>query len=197
LIATVKVFGPFQVLTRPLTLKPRERKPPVLGPQVSVAAVHLSPAANESGLTTLIDGSGLKDRDQDGLLEHDTNLKNMWSTDCTTNLCLEFEFADAVPLAAIEVWNFNGFWQTTNGIRRADVAVSSDGSTWQTVLRGAEFTEAEGNADYDEPTVLKFGAVTARKVRLENIVPASNSGRVGLSEVVFHRSSPPTMSAQP
>ena len=93
---------------------------------------------------------------------------------------------EPAPLAAIEVWNFNGEWQTTNGIRKADVAVSGDGTTWQTVLRGAEFAEAEGSAGYDTPTVLKLNGVTARKVRFENIVPWSASGKVGLSEVVFH-----------
>ena len=95
----------------------------------------------------------------------------MWRGAWTKNLCLEFELPEAVPLGAIEVWNYNGEWQTADGIRKADVAVSSDGTNWQTVLRGAEFAEADGNADYDEPTVLKLEGVAARKVRFENIVP--------------------------
>ena len=67
------------------------------------------------------------------------------------------------------------------------VAVSTDGAAWQTVLRGVEFTEAEGAAGYDEPAVLKLDGVNARRVRFENIVPRSDNGKVGLSEVIFHQ----------
>ena len=121
------------------------------------------------------------------MLEQDTAAKNMWRGACSTNLSLEFELPEPVALGAIEVWNYNAEWQTSDGVRKADVAVSPDGTTWQTVLRGAEFAEAEGNADYDEPIQLKLKGATARKVRFENIVPWSDSGKVGLSKVVFHQ----------
>ena len=85
------------------------------------------------------------------------------------------------------MWNYNAEWQTSDGMRKADVAVSPDGTTWQTVLRGAEFAEAEGNADYDEPVRLKLNGATVRKVRFENLVPWNGSGKVGLSAVVFHQ----------
>ncbi len=170
---------------RPLTLKAKDRKPPALGPKVRVEAVHVSPATDEAGVMALVNGAGFSDSDRDGLKEHSTAQPAMWQTTWTTNLALEFDLPDPVPLSAIEVWNFNAEWQTTNGVRKADVAVSRDGKTWQTVLRGAEFGEADGNADYDEPTVLALSGVTARKVRFENIVPWGSSGKVGLSEVVF------------
>lgn len=111
----------------------------------------------------------------------------MWLGACAPDLKIEFELSQAVALAAIEVWNFNAEFETANGIRKADVAVSADGSTWQTVLAGAEFAEAEGTTDYDTPVVLKLNSAMARKVRLENIVPWSASGKVGLSAVVFHQ----------
>jgi hypothetical protein len=174
------------VLTRPLTLKPKDRTPPALGPKVRVETVHLSPPADESGLSAIINGAGLRHRDKGNLKEHGTNPSGMWLGTWTTNLDLEFELPEAVPVAAIEVWNFNAEWATSNGVRKVDVAVSADGANWQTVLRGAEIAEAEGTADYDEPTLLKLNGVTARKVRFENIVPWSASGKVGLSEVVFH-----------
>jgi len=174
------------VQKRPLTLKPKGRQPPALGPKVRVEAVHVSPAADEAGAVALVNGAGLSDWDRDGLKEHGTAQSGMWQTTWTTNLALEFDLPEPVPLSVIEVWNFNADWQTTNGVRKADVAVSADGKTWQTVLRGAEFAEADGSADYDEPTVLKLGGVTARKVRFENIVPWGGGAKVGLSEVVFH-----------
>jgi hypothetical protein len=179
------------VLTRPLTLKPKGRKPPALGPMVSVAAMHLSPAADETGLPVLVNTAGLRDWDKDGLLEQSTSPTNMWLGVWTTNLCLEFDLPGPVPLTAVEVWNYNAVWETDKGLRKTDVAVSSDGTTWQTILRGAEIAEADGTAHYDEPTVLKLNGVTARKVRFENTVPWSTDGKVGLSKVVFHQAAGP------
>ncbi len=178
-------------MTRPLTLKPRARKAPVLGPKVRVQAVHLSPAADETALPAIVNGAGLGDTDQDGLLEHSVDPAGMWLGAWSSGLCLEFDFPEAVPLAAIELWNYNAEWQTTNGIRKADVVVSADGKTWQTVLRGAEIAEAEGTGDYDEPAILKLNGVTAAKVRIEKVVPWGTSGKVGLSEVVFHQATGP------
>jgi hypothetical protein len=175
------------VLTRPLTLKPSGRKPPDLGPKVRVEAVHLSPAADETGLAVIVNGAGLRDWDKDGLKEHDTATNNSWRGAGTPDLRLEFELPEPVALGTIEVWNFNAEWQTADGVRKADVAVSPDGVAWQTVLRGVEFAEADGNADYDEPIRLQLNGATARKVRFENIVPWSTNGMVGLSEVVFHQ----------
>jgi hypothetical protein len=175
------------VLTRQLTLKASDRKPPELGQKVRVEVAHLSPAGDDAALAVLLNGNGLSDRDKDGFLEHDTDAKNMWRGACSTNLTLEFELPEAVALGVIEVWNYNSEWQTQDGFRKADVAVSTDGTTWQTVLHGAEFAEAEGNRDYDEPIRLKLNGVMARKVRFEHIVPWGGSGKVGLSKVVFHQ----------
>jgi hypothetical protein len=174
-------------MPRELTLKPKGRKPLDLGDKVAVQAVRLSPPGDEAGLRAVINGSGLGDRDKNGLPEHDAALTNMWCGPCPSDLKIEFELAEAIPLSAVEVWNFNAEWQTTNGVRKADVAVSSDGTTWQTVLTGAEFAEAEGRPNYDDPIVLKLPAVVARKIRFENI-QTWGPGKVGLSEVVFHRS---------
>jgi hypothetical protein len=172
------------VLTRPLRLKPGDRKPQALGPKVRVEAAHLSPPGDESGLRAVIGGVGLTSRD--GFKVQDTNPAGMWRQACQTNLSLEFELPETVPLSAVEVWNFNAEWRTTDGVRKADVAVSSDGKNWRTVLRGVEIAEAEGTPDYDEPTVLKLEGVTARLVRFENLVPRGANGQIGLSKVVFH-----------
>jgi Concanavalin A-like lectin/glucanases superfamily/F5/8 type C domain len=175
------------VQTRQLTLKASDRKPPDLGPKVRVETVRLSPAADEKDLKVLINGAGLRDRDKDGFLEQDTATQNMWRGAGATDLSLEFDLPEPVPLQAVEIWNYNAEWQTGDGVRRADVSVSPDGTTWQTVLRGAEFAEAEGVPDYDEPTRLKLQGATARKIRFENIVPWNGKGKVGLSKVVFRQ----------
>ncbi|HYG33386.1 MAG TPA: LamG domain-containing protein [Clostridia bacterium] len=178
--------GPFRAAIHPLALKPRGRKPPALGPKVRVEAVRASPASDPEMLPLLAQGLGLMDRDKDGLLEHGVSPAGMWLGTWTPELRLEFELPQEVALSSIEVWNFNAPWQTTNGIRKADISVSSDGAQWQTVLTGAEFREAEGTLDYDEPTVLKLGGVKAKRVRFENIMPLGKTAQVGLSEVVFH-----------
>jgi hypothetical protein len=175
------------VLTRQVTLKPGGRKPPDLGPKVRVEAVRLEPGGGDAGLVAIVNQAGLWDYDRDGLLEQDTSPKHMWRGTCATNLSLEFELPEPTALGAIEVWNYNADWQTKDGIRKADVAVSPDGTTWETVLHGAEFAEADGNPDYDEPIQLKLKGATVRKVRFENIIPWNDKGSVGLSKVVLHQ----------
>lgn len=172
-------------------LKARDRKPPNLGPKVRIEAARLSPAGNDFDLAPVINSAGLRDWDKDGLQEHDTAAKNMWCGDCSARLVLEFELPEPVALGAIEVWNYNADGATTNGLRKADISVSLDGKSWQSALRGVEFAEAEGNADYDAPTVVRLKGVTARMVRFENLVPWSSSGKVGLSKVVFHQAPGP------
>jgi hypothetical protein len=175
------------LVAEPLTLKPRGRKPPLLGPKVPVAVVHLLPAADDAGLSRLCGTAGLADTDKDGLLEQNTDPQTMWLGSWTNDLALEFELAAPTPLGAVVVWNYNAVWQATNGVRKADVSVSSDGNTWQTILRGVDFAKASNGADYDTPVVLKLEGVTARKVRIENIEPWSTDGKVGLSKVLLYQ----------
>jgi Concanavalin A-like lectin/glucanases superfamily/F5/8 type C domain len=175
------------VLTRPLTLKPRDRIPPALGAKIRAESARLNPATDESGLAAIVNGTGLSSPDTNGFRAHATDPAGLWLGNWTTNLSIEFELPEAAPLSAIEVWNYNGEWDTTNGLRKVDVAVSADGTAWRTVLTGAEIAEADGTADYDEPTVLQLNGVTARRVRFEHLVPWGTGGKVGLSEVVFHQ----------
>ncbi len=182
----MNVIGPYQVLARPLALKPKDRIPPALGPTVRVDAVQASPATDEAGLPSIINGEALRPGRQAGFKQRGINSSGMWTGTWSKDLRLEFELPEAVPLSAIEVWNFNEEWSTSNGVQRIDVAVSGNGTNWRTVAQGVEVAEAPGTDDYDDPTVLKLDGVSARKVRFEKIVPWSTSGKVGLSAVVFH-----------
>lgn len=173
------------MVTRPLVLKARNRQPNTLDPVVRVESVQLTDGVVEPQLQALINGVGLGDYDDDGLCEHTVNTSRMWLADLSTNLTVEFALPEPVRLSAIELWNFNGKWQTTNGMRRCNITVSADGRTWQTAIQDVALSEAEGTDDYDEPTVVKLGGVLAQKVRLTDIEPIGSSGKVGLSEVVF------------
>jgi hypothetical protein len=176
------------VLTaHPVTLKARNRKPPELGPKVRVEAARLAPPGDDSALLPVINGAGLRDWQRNGLKTHDTNPKNMWLASGSDNLAVEFELPEPVAIEAIEVWNYNDEWATSNGVRKADIAVSADGKTWQTVLRGAQFAEADGSLDYDTPILLRLTNTTVLKARFENMVGWGTAGKVGLSEVVFHQ----------
>jgi len=187
----VSFESPFQVLMpRPLTLQPEGRKPPDWGPVVRVEAVRVGDKPDPVALERLARKKGLGDPDRDGLLEHDNSARNAWRADLASELVLEFELPEPVPLAAMQVWNYNSEWDTAHGVRQASVAVSVDGSRWQTILADQPFAEAEGRADYDEPIVLDLKGVTAWKVRLQNLSPWSGD-KVGLSEVVFHQSGGP------
>ncbi len=177
-------------MPRPLALKAKDRKPAELGPIVRVEAVRAGTGADERKLANLIKPAGLRDWDNDGLKEAGNGPATMWQAPASQTSSLEFELPEAVPLAAIEVWNYNASWETTNGIRRADVSVSTDGAAWKTVLPKADFAQADGRDDYDDPVVLKLGDVVARKVRLENITTWGGT-TVGLSKVLFHQGAGP------
>lgn len=183
--ATLEFDTPFVVLKQPVLLKARDRKPATANPKVRVSSVRANADEHGVNLAAITDGSGLADMDNDGFFEHDCEKRNMWMTQHAPDLFVEFELPETVSLASVEIWNLNDPWQMTNGVRRADVKVSTDGSTWQTALAGAEFAQAEGNPDYDQPTVLQLNGVKARKVRFENLASFGTSSTVGLSEVVF------------
>lgn len=185
MIATVEVAGPFQVVTRPVTLKPRDRKPSAISPGARVESVHLRPGPDDVSLAAIVNGAGLADPDKDGFKEHSASKDGMWLGHWTTNMAIEFELSEPVPVSFIQVWNYNEDSQTDRGIRKADISVSSDGSTWKTVLPGAGIAEASVT-DYDMPAVLKLGGEKVTKIRFDNIVPILPGDSIGLSEVTFH-----------
>jgi hypothetical protein len=173
-----------------LTLRPRDRKPPVngaaLGAQVKPKAVRLTPAEAGPEPKVLINTKGLRSGSKDGTLEIPSTLAGSWSAVYSSNLAIEFELPESGPLNALEVWNYNGALLTTNGTSKLDVAVSDDGKSWRTVLRGVNLPEAPGVSAYDEPAVLKLDAVSAKWMRFENLAPFGGNTRVGLGRVVFH-----------
>lgn len=186
--ATVELKTPFEVFKRPRVLKARDRKQPALGPKVRVAEVRTNLEGQDTAVRKMIDASGLADTDNDGLLEHSCDAQDMWLGRLTSDAFVEFDLPEPVRIGAIEIWNYNAQRQTTNGIRRADVKISLDGSSWQTVLTGAEIPEAEDIPDYDQPAILQLNPTLARKVRFENLLPHGTGPHVGISEIVFHES---------
>lgn len=170
--------------TRPLILKAKGRKAPELDPIVRVESVRTQ-QDDDPLIANLINGTGYRDIDNDGLKEQSTALSTMWLGKWDPAMKVEFDLPESVPLSAISIMNYNGEWSTTNGIKKLDVSVSTDGQNWQTVAKNVEIPEAEGTSDYDEPFVLKLNKQMARKIRFENIVTRGTTN-VGLSKVFFH-----------
>lgn len=140
---------------------------------------------DDASLVNLINGVGYHSAGKDPLKKQSTDLSTMWLGKWDPAMKLEFELPGSVPLSAISLMNFNGEWQTTNGVKKMDVSISTDGQNWQTVAKDVEIPEAEGTSDYDEPFVLKLNNQMAHKVRFENLVTRGTTN-IGLSKVFFH-----------
>jgi hypothetical protein len=183
---TVDIGGPFKILGRPYLLKATDRKPPLSGEQVVPVAAVAKVGEGEIPVAAIADGRGLGQKDADLLLEHDVDPNHMGVTPEGSKVeYVEFDFGKEVALDLVQVWNYNEPDKTQWGLRRADVAAWTASSGWKKVKSGVQFSQAEGTADYDEPTQVRLEGVHAAKVRLENLAGFEGSNRIGLSEVRF------------
>jgi len=164
----------------------KARKAPITGEQITPTAAKASNSHSKAVVAHTIDSSGLKDRDNDGLLEHSINLQHMWlSEKGQTTGWVEFDLGKVHKLDLIQVWNLNERWLTKRGVKRADISVWTEKTGWKKVLDDFEFDEAEGNNDYDEPILVKLDGIEAQKVRLDELVNLGDTEHIGLSEVQF------------
>jgi len=131
-----------------------------------------------------VDGSGLDESDG-----HSTEDGDMWlSREDAGPHWIAFEFDEIYALHEMWVWNANQLDEPTLGIGARDVTIehSIDGVTWATLEGVPEFAQANGLSTYTANTVVDFGGVMAKYVRL---TINSNWGGVtpetGLSEVRF------------
>ena len=138
--------------------------------------------------SVLVDGSGLGNVDSDKLKEHTIKDEEMWlaQTDEVKD-GLVFEFDQPRMLGTISVWNYNKPAYTDLGAQKADISVWTNQDGWKTIVSGANFEEAEGSNDYDEPTIITFKPVIAEKVRFDSLAAFNTElKQVGLSEVRFN-----------
>ncbi len=101
---------------------------------------------------------------------------------------IQFEFANVEKLHEMWVWNSNQMIEAILGFGAKNVTIeySVDGQTWTTLEGVPEFAKATGSPTYTANTVVAFGGVMAKYVKL---TINSNWGGVapqtGLSEVRF------------
>ncbi|MEN6425589.1 MAG: discoidin domain-containing protein [Phycisphaerales bacterium] len=129
-----------------------------------------------------IDGSGL-----DALDQHGVDLKTMWATPGGLPAWIQYEFDKEYKLHELWVWNSNSELEAFMGFGSKDVAIeySSDGEIWTPLENVPPFAQGTGKATYTANTVVDFGEVMAKYVRLTISAGWGATGMVGLSEVRF------------
>jgi len=143
-----------------------------------------SSSSLDMGPEKTVDGSGLNDAD-----EHSKEDGTMWlsALGAAEPTWIQYEFDRAYKLDEMWVWNFNqgiepyvGF-----GVKDAMIEYSADGETWTTLEGVPEFTRAPGADGYMYDTVVDFGGVSARFVKLTCTDNWGILSQYGLSEVRF------------
>jgi hypothetical protein len=182
----VQFAGPFKIYANPFRIKAEGRKPIHTGELVTPVAVQVSGSPDQVGISRAVDGSGLADKNSDGLLEHSSKPADMWLTEKgQTTGSIEFDLGKAHKLDLIQIWNFNEKWHTNRGIKKADISIWTESKGWQKVFDDFQVDEADGSDDYDEPALAKLGGVQAQKIRFDDLANLGDAEYVGLSEVRF------------
>jgi hypothetical protein len=134
-----------------------------------------SPAANA------VNGSGLT-----GDL-HSADPKTMWlSASNGFPAWIRFDFDQAYKLYQMLVWNHNATYENLLGFGAKDATVeySTDGTAW-TKLGDFEFAQAPGANDLPPTSIISFGGVAAKSVRITINSAWMQPKQTGLSEVQF------------
>ena len=134
------------------------------------------------GPETTVDGSGLDQNDG-----HSTNVNDMWLSQATPPQWIQYEFDKVYTLHEVWVWNSNqpvepflGF-----GARTVKVEYSTDGTIWTLLADVPEFAQASGAPGYTANTIVSFGGVSAKFVKLTIEKSWGATPSTGLSEVRF------------
>ncbi len=154
---------------------------PIPAQNITATASSQSP---DQGPEKTIDGSGLDANDL-----HSSVLVDMWLSDTGTPVWIEYEFDKAYKIRRMLVWNYNGEEILTKlGLKDVAIEYATDGGDW-TMLAGVPvFEEAPGMPGYAANTIVDFGDVSVKKIR----ITANNNwgnhpmfNQYGLSEVRF------------
>jgi len=152
---------------------------PILGENITATASSQAP---NNGPENTINGSGLVDD------LHNNDSADMWLTkrDESGPAWIQYEFDNVYKLHEMLVWNYNGLlilWQY--GFKDVTVEYSTDDSNWTQLDNISEFAVAPGEDGYAANTIVPFGGVAAKYVRITPISNWGLPGQYGLSEVRF------------
>jgi len=152
---------------------------------IIVTAISSSP---ENDPNNTINESGL---DLNNMNLHSNNTSDMWlsSGADVEPVWIRYDFDKLYKLHEMLVWNYNDrlfLWRA--GFREVTVEYSEDGQSWTELADVPEFALAGGTNRYEYDTVVEFGGIAVKSVRLvahsnwSDAIPVPN---YGLSEVRF------------
>ncbi len=128
-----------------------------------------------------VDGSGLTGE------QHGVEATTMWLSTGALPNWIQYQFDKGYQLHELWVWNSNqsiegmlGF-----GARKVTIEYSVDGTTWTPLANVPEFARAPGLVGYTPNTVVSFGGVSARYVKLTITSTCGGLSVTGLTEVRF------------
>jgi len=169
----------------------------VTGEEITPKTVQAGSSDTGAEAANLINRSGLRNRDADSLDEHSVDPAHMWRSAKGDAACwVEFDLGEAQSLGAICLWNYNEAWHTDRGISKADISVWTQDAGWRKIRDDLPLERAQGSDDYDEPMLVKLDAVTAQKVRFDDLAGFGDPDCIGLSKVQFF-ASPGPQAVQP
>jgi regulation of enolase protein 1 (concanavalin A-like superfamily) len=149
----------------------------------NVTATASSSAAGVNPQNT-VNGSGLNASDQ-----HSTELTQSWMSSGAAPHWIQYQFDASYKLYEMWVWNANQMVEPIVGFGVKDVVVeySVDGANWNVLEGVTEFARAPGSPTYAANTLVDFGGVVARFVKLTiNRNWGGVTPQAGLSEVRFY-----------
>ncbi|HPD46404.1 MAG TPA: hypothetical protein P5279_07055 [Anaerohalosphaeraceae bacterium] len=178
------MLGPFRVVAAPCHIKASNRQPLAVGELLAVDFVETDTFSAPGAAAALINSVGLTDLDRNGLPEHSTAPEHMWlSEKGRTTGSIVLNLKDAGKIGQIHVWNYNDKYYTCRGVKQADVSVWTESDGWKKIIDDHVFESADGDAGYDEPTVIPMGDVVAARIRLDDLHNLGDPEYVGLSEI--------------
>jgi hypothetical protein len=135
------------------------------------------------GPANTINGSGLDANDL-----HSTASIAMWLSSSTgpQPTWIQYEFDKAYKLHEMWVWNYNAQFENIIGFGLKDVTVqySTDSLDWK-VLSDVRFARGPGAAGYAHDTIVDFGGIVAKYVKITAKSNWGGQAQYGLSEVRF------------
>jgi len=130
-----------------------------------------------------INGVGLNELNQ-----HSTDPTEMWLSrmgDPTPSI--QYEFDKAYKLHELWVWNSNQPTEAVMGLGAKDVVIeySTDGTEWLPLESVAEFAQATSSSTYTANTIVDFGGIVAKSVKITINAGHGVLPQYGLSAVRF------------
>jgi hypothetical protein len=152
---------------------------PITGPIAAKASSQQT--SSPAGKTC--DGSGINEFD-----EHSFEITDMWVTNPGLPAWIEYTFDKEYKLYEARVWNANSELELLMGFGAKDVAIqySADGQNWVELENVPQFGQGTGEPTYTANTVVDFGGVTAKHVKLTINTIYGFTGITSLSEVRFY-----------